>query len=212
MVRNLFCTMTAVTLLLAACGDDKNDTSATANTEPATTSSGTTANPSGDDTTGSTGPVDPTTAGEAEASVSTTVDPSTGPIDPSTSTGPTTIPPDTSATEPMTETTVDPDTTDPSTTTGGDPVEQCKMMADPQTECSDCVCENCLEQLQACEMDEGCKAIRQCAEETGCTGFDCLQLCGDVIDMYGGIGGESAQKGLQISMCLDMNCMEQCAG
>ena len=32
--------------------------------------------------------------------------------------------------------------------------------------------ENCIEELQACEMDEGCKAIRMCAQETGCTGFD----------------------------------------
>jgi hypothetical protein len=207
MVRKLFFTVTACGLLFTACGDDKGSTD-TAATTPLTTT--------GDESTAGTNNTtmidEPTTAGPTTSDDTTgVVDPSTstGPVDPSTSTGP-----DPDTTTPTTvDTTTDPDpgtsseTTDPS---GGDPVEECKMMADPMNACSDCVCENCLEQLQACQADEGCVAIRMCAEETGCTGIDCLGACGDVINMYGGIGGESAMIGLQISMCLDQNCADQC--
>lgn len=87
--------------------------------------------------------------------------------------------------------------------TGPDPVAECKAMTDPPTACSDCGCENCLEEYQACEMDEGCKAIHDCAEETGCSGLDCLQSCGDVINMYGGLVGMSASLGLEFSGCLE---------
>lgn len=206
MVRKLFSSITALGLLLAACGDDGNG-STTDNTN-GTGSAGTTGNPTGNESTGAETPT--TTNGGTATEVNETgvVDPSTTTsVDPSTTSGnPETTAPETTA--PETTAPVDTgETTDPS---GGDPVEQCKMMADPQTECSDCVCENCLEELQACQADEGCVAIRMCAEETGCTGFDCLQACGDVIDMYGGIAGESAMIGLQISMCLDQNCSDQC--
>jgi hypothetical protein len=204
MLRTLFSMTAALGLLVAACGDDKGttetETSPNTSTGPDATSTG----PDGTttpDTPTSTGIVDPSTT-------STGPDPTTNP-DPSTTTSTTSDDTTTDVTT-LTTTTVGTDTTDPNTDTGGDPVESCKMMADPMTECSDCVCENCLMELQECEADEGCKAIRQCAEETGCSGFDCLQTCGDVIDMYGGIGGDSAGLGLEISMCLDMNCMDVC--
>jgi len=205
MVRKLFSTVTACGLLLSACGDDKGSTDTDATTTLTST---------GGDTTGpgNTTVIDePTTVGPTTSDNTTgPVDPSTstGPVDPSTSTGPdpdTTTPTSLDTTEPGTSSSTE--TTDPS---GGDPVEQCKMMADPMTACSDCVCENCLEELQACQADEGCVAIRMCAEETGCTGIDCLGACGDVINMYGGIGGMSAMIGLQISMCLDQNCANEC--
>jgi hypothetical protein len=154
------------------------------------------------DTTG-----EPTEAPTSDPPASTTdADSSTttGPVDPVTSSGPddpgtaddaTTDPPGT--------------TTDP---TGVSPAEQCKMMADPMTACSDCICDNCREKLQACADDEGCTAIRMCAEETGCMGIGCIAACGDVIDMHGGVNGPGATIGLQLNMCLDQHCSDECSG
>jgi len=209
MIRKLFSTMTALGLLVTACGDDKGTTDATTTASSTGGEGDTTSDPP----SSSTGPDTPTTAGMSEAMTSTTnVDPSTTDVDPSTSTS-TGPDPDTTTPE-----TTDPETTEPETggttidPSGGDPVEQCKMMADPMTECSDCVCENCLEELQACQADEGCTAIRMCAEETGCTGLDCLDVCGDVIDEYGGPFGPSGMLGLEISMCLMGSCDAECNG
>jgi len=207
MLRNLFSTMTALGLLVTACGDDGTGTTNSTTTASSTGSEGETTAGSSND---STGPDTPTTAGMSEAMTSTTnVDPSTTNVDPSTSTS-TGPDPDTTAPDTTSPETTAPETSETTDPSGGDPVEQCKMMADPMTACSDCVCENCLEELQACQADEGCVAIRMCAEETGCTGIDCLGACGDVINMYGGIGGMSAMIGLQISMCLDQNCANEC--
>ena len=200
MLRNLFSTMTALGLLVTACGDDGTGTTNSTTTASSTGSEGETTAGSSND---STGPDTPTTAGMSEAMTSTTnVDPST-----STSTGPD---PDTTAPDTTSPETTAPETSETTDPSGGDPVDQCKMMADPMTPCSDCVCENCLEQLQACEADEGCTAIRMCAEETGCTGLDCLDVCGDVIDMYGGAFGPSGMKGLAVSMCLMSSCANEC--
>ena len=99
--------------------------------------------------------------------------------------------------------------TDPSTT-GGDPVAACLMMIDPGDACGECACNNCLEDLQACQADEGCTAIRMCAQENMCGGIDCLGPCGATIDKYGGLGGKSAQLGLALSGCIDASCANQC--
>ncbi len=206
MLRNVFCTLAALGLLVTACGDDGTGTTNTTTTASSTGGEGDTTS---DPPSSSTGPDTPTTAGMSEAMTSTTnVDPSTTDVDPSTSTS-TGPDPDTTSPETTSPETTSPETTD-TTDSGGDPVEQCKMMADPMTECSDCVCENCLMELQECEADEGCTAIRMCAEETGCTGLDCLDVCGDVIDMYGGAFGPSGMKGLAVSMCLMGSCANQC--
>lgn len=199
MVRNLLCTMTAFALLVAACGDDKGTTDST--TSPLTTG-----NTSTD--AGTTTPDTPTT---------TTPDLTTTGVDPSTTTtaGPTTDPSTTTTGDDTTtnvtslSSSTDPDTTDPSTTTG-DPAAECKMMVDPPNDpCGNCACDNCLAELDACNQDEGCKAIRECAQETGCTDApSCFMLCGNVIGMYPGSIG-TAQN---IADCINNNCQAECAG
>jgi len=138
----------------------------------------------------------------------TNVDPSTtsGPVDPTT----TTVDPDTGEPDPGSTGAPDPDTTG-DTTSAPDPIAACKAEEDPPTACHDCICDNCYENYQACVNDEGCTAIRGCAEETGCMGLDCLDSCGPVIDMYGGFLGMSAKIGLDLNQCLGDNCMMECA-
>ena len=63
---------------------------------------------------------------------------------------------------------------------------------------------------QACEEDPGCVAIRECAQENMCTGLDCLEVCGDVIDMYGGIASPSSALALALSGCIDAECPGLC--
>ena len=69
------------------------------------------------------------------------------------------------------------DATGPGTTTGnetGDPVQQCIMMLpDPNDACGQCACSNCTMELAECQMDEGCTAIRMCAQENMCNGSAC---------------------------------------
>lgn len=144
---------------------------------------------------------DPTT--QPQPDETTNVDPSTtgGPVDPSTTSGPGESTGETGVGA-TSETTMDPTV---------DPVEECKMGADQQTACSDCACENCLEQTLACRADEGCRAIRKCAQDNNCSGVGCLGPCGPVINMYGGFGGMSAQLGLDLSGCVEEYCMAECA-
>lgn len=146
----------------------------------------------GEPTTGSppeetTAPVDPTT---------------TGPFDPGTSTpDDTTTSGESSSTS---ETSLDP--------SEGDLVEQCKMKATPPTACSDCACESCREQTEACRADAGCTAIRKCAQDNDCSGVGCLGPCGPTIDMHGGFGGPSAQLALDLSGCVEQSCAAPCEG
>jgi hypothetical protein len=53
-------------------------------------------------------------------------------------------------------------------------------------------------------------AIRQCAREKMCSGFNCLEPCGDTINMYGGTSGQSAALAYELSNCIDMNCQQEC--
>jgi len=158
-----------------------------------------------EDSTGTpptTGTTDEEPTTQPQPGTTTDVDPSTtttGPIDPSTTT---TGPDDPSSSSGSSETTLDP--------SEGDLIEMCKMKANPPTACSDCACENCREQVEACRADEGCTAIRKCAQDNGCSGVGCLGPCGDVINMYGGLGGMSAQLGLDLSGCVDESCAAQC--
>jgi hypothetical protein len=92
---------------------------------------------------------------------------------------------------------------------GSADVEECLKQAGNDA-CAQCACNNCIEELKKCEDDEGCKAIRQCAQDNMCSGFGCLQPCGDTINMYGGVGGPSAMLALELSQCVDMNCQQQC--
>lgn len=154
--------------------------------------------PPPDETTGgASGSTGDEPTSQPQPDETTNVDPSTtsGPVDPSTTSGPD----ESTGAAASSETTADPDA-----------VEMCKMGADPQTACSDCACENCLEQTLACRADEGCREIRKCAQDNGCSGVGCLGPCGPVINMYGGLGGMSAQLGLDLSSCVEEFCMAEC--
>lgn len=97
-------------------------------------------------------------------------------------------------------------TTMPSGDTGsGDPVlDGCLDIA--VDECQTCACNLCLDPLYACEQDPGCVAMRNCAEQAGCEGADCLEPCGAVIDMYGGPFGSSGALAIALSDCLSASC------
>ena len=110
-----------------------------------------------------------------------------------------------------------------STGAGCDPndqaaIDQCIAMGAAQGTCaevSECNCTNCVCELANCEADPGCTAIRQCAQETGCSGTDCLDAstCGEVIDANGGVVGTSAGIALALSMCnAGAGCPIACEG
>lgn len=100
-------------------------------------------------------------------------------------------------------------------TTGEPPdpaeVEMCLEQVEEGDACGECGCNNCLAQLQACNDNEGCVAIRDCARENMCTGLACLEVCGDTIDMYGGLAGESAMLALVVSDCIEKQCPGLCS-
>jgi hypothetical protein len=94
---------------------------------------------------------------------------------------------------------------DPDDGGSNDPAVQ--MCLDQATnECEDCACMSCLPQLQACEQDPGCVAIRMCAQQSGCTGIECLGPCGDVINANGGALGPSAGLASALSDCVEGSC------
>jgi hypothetical protein len=212
MIRNYFFgSMTALCLLaLGACGDDKggSDTNV-APTDPTTDTTNATT-----DTTDPTNATNETTEGTSETTVSPTTSelPTTG--EPEVTTGP----------EPTTETTVEPETTDSSTTeepgtttemtdpgTTGDPeLQECLGQVEPNDPCGVCACTECLDELQACEANPGCKAIRDCGQMAGCTGVDCLGPCGGVINMNGGVFGQPAQLAQAIGNCVASQCKNEC--
>ncbi len=110
--------------------------------------------------------------------------------------------------------------TDGGSTTGGgttgeppDPaeIEMCLEEVEEGDACGECGCNNCLPELQACEDDEGCVAIRECARENMCTGLDCLDFCQEIIDMYGGLVGPSAMQALVVSGCIEAECPGLCS-
>lgn len=87
----------------------------------------------------------------------------------------------------------------------GDPVlDACLDLA--VDECQQCACNLCLDPLYACQQDPGCVAMRDCAEQAGCQGADCLEPCGAVVDMYGGPFGASGALALALSDCLVGSC------
>jgi hypothetical protein len=98
-----------------------------------------------------------------------------------------------------------PSTTASSDTGSGDPVlDGCLEIA--VNECETCACNLCLDPLYACQQDVGCVAMRDCAEQAGCAGVDCLEPCGAVIDMHGGPFGSSGELALTLSDCLSASC------
>lgn len=103
------------------------------------------------------------------------------------------------------------DAPEPGNATDGEDPEVMACIEEAANDCEICACNNCLDQLLACQQDAGCVEIRMCAQETGCTGLDCLGACGDVIDGAGGPLGPSASQALMLSDCYDaMGCTNQC--
>ena len=142
-----------------------------------------------------------------------TMDP-TGSSDPTSTSMPTSTDP-TMASETMEESTGAPacDSTDQAT------IDMCvagaMAMPDYCPEVGDCNCGSCACELAACEADTGCSAIRECAQMTGCLGVMCLDemFCGDVIEMAGGVAGESGMIALALSGCVEGSmCPTQCSG
>lgn len=86
----------------------------------------------------------------------------------------------------------------------GGPAAEC--LAQATNECETCACNTCLSQLQACEQDPGCVAIRMCAQQNMCTGIGCLGPCGAVIDEHGGAFGPSAGLASMLSDCVEGGC------
>lgn len=86
----------------------------------------------------------------------------------------------------------------------GGPAAEC--LAQATNECETCACNTCLAELQACEQDAGCVAIRMCAQANMCTGIGCLGPCGDVIDQNGGAFGPSAGLAKALSECVEGGC------
>jgi hypothetical protein len=76
----------------------------------------------------------------------------------------------------------------------------------PADQCEDCACMSCEMELQDCADDEGCTAIRDCAEMAMCSGLDCLGPCGGVINMYGGLAGASAGLAQALGDCISASC------
>jgi hypothetical protein len=192
----LLTAMTAACLSITACGDDKMTT--TTGVVTGVTSNPTMVTTASDDTTGQ----------------STTDDAGSGTSDQSTGAASTTDGPS-STTEPDTTSTTEPDTTttgvDDSTSTGSiDPIEQCLEMVEPGDECGECACMSCYDELQACQADEGCVAIRECAQEAGCDGLNCFGPCGDVFNLYGGPFGESGMLAQALGNCVGNECPGLC--
>lgn len=205
-------------LVAVACGGDKGFTSSTTLTshsspyddegggdDDGAVTGGSTAEGTGGPTTGG---VSVGTGGEA----TTTPDPST--TAPATGDATTTPEPGTTTTGVSDGTTTnDPSnasnetTNDPSSpgTTGVDPVAECKDVRGPGV-CSECVCEQCTDEWKACHDDEGCQAVRECVEETQCQGIECLNECGDVLDMYGGVDGPWVAVAMPYTECVADQC------
>ena len=78
--------------------------------------------------------------------------------------------------------------------------------------CEICGCNSCLDTLEACELDAGCVAMRECAQASGCTDtVSCYEACQSVIDQYGAALGESAGLAAALSECMDNNCAAACS-
>jgi hypothetical protein len=76
-----------------------------------------------------------------------------------------------------------------------------------------CLCENCLDIMQECDVLKGCVAIRNCAFESGCRGaFECYLLpnapCVEVINNFG-TGSAGTALSLALGECgIDTGCVE----
>ena len=190
-------------LVTVACGTPTEGT-----TEGASSSSGGSTGGAAS-TSGDVPTTDPTTTttGATESGGTSTTEPAT--TEPPTTGDTSTTGADPSTTD-VTATTGEPGTT--STGETGDPLAQCLMMVDPGDMCGECVCTNCTMEFEDCQADMGCTKIFKCAQESGCSGADCVGPCGATINMYGGFMGESAAKAITLGMCVGNMCAMECGG
>jgi hypothetical protein len=84
---------------------------------------------------------------------------------------------------------------------GGATPEQCVSQA--RSDCEACACKGCFQQLVPCFQDEACPLILQCANQTHCTGTDCLNpdTCGPLIQKYG-IGSPGVSLAVSLFGCI----------
>lgn len=78
-----------------------------------------------------------------------------------------------------------------------------------------CACDHCSPQFLDCNASEGCKAILNCALQSGCRGIACATPCATVIQQYGGTGtgGIEVQMALSLSDCtVNAACATSCPG
>lgn len=73
-----------------------------------------------------------------------------------------------------------------------------------------CACDACASELVACDGNAQCKAIVQCALETGCRGFSCFEPCRAVIEANGGAEGTGVALALPLSDCVTAPCALTC--
>jgi hypothetical protein len=90
----------------------------------------------------------------------------------------------------------------------------CLQMAKDQKsvapqETIDCLCEKCIEEMQFCNMDDGCIEIRNCSDRTGCRGNACYfgnKECMAIIDKWGSTS-PSVTYAQDLNDCNVMKCM-----
>jgi len=95
----------------------------------------------------------------------------------------------------------------------GEPVEAeddhaycMKVSKAAENTCNDCVCTHCGPEVVACYFDEGCTWMRECTFAHGCSGWSCLEPCGDVFARYGGKSGPSGPLIEALGSCGQIHC------
>ncbi|HEY6560380.1 MAG TPA: hypothetical protein VI072_24015 [Polyangiaceae bacterium] len=85
--------------------------------------------------------------------------------------------------------------------------DECKASATDA--CSVCVCENCLDEANACSSKPACGAVLDCAERTGCTGIeDCSAACEE--ELNAATAGSALGEIIGLSSCLESSCASDC--
>lgn len=96
---------------------------------------------------------------------------------------------------------------------GGDALAQCKAQAasNPNPACANCACDNCLNELKACEADTTCVNLRNCAQKNNCCDELCVLLkCGSELQAAGGAQGPGTTKASAVKDCTVKNTCNCC--
>ena len=86
-------------------------------------------------------------------------------------------------------------------------IATCKAAANGAA-CTTCACDHCIEYISACNKDQRCRAVLDCAARTGCRGTtECWDACLDVI-----LAAEDAvYYASKASNCRTEICATECA-